>query len=118
MGGFGVESEIGLLRKVLLHKPDLELQRLTPSNVDELLFDEIMWVDRAQAEHEAFAGVLRGRGVEVHELADLLADCMALEPARKELLDRVVTVDMFGKGLCAELREWFEIGRASCRERV
>jgi arginine deiminase len=108
MRQFGVESEIGLLRKVLLHKPDLELQRLTPSNVDELLFDEIMWVERAQAEHEAFADVLRGRGVEVYELADLLAGCMALEPARKELLDRVVTGDVFGKGLCAELREWFD----------
>jgi arginine deiminase len=108
MRQFGVESEIGLLRKVLLHKPDLELQRLTPSNVDDLLFDEIMWVERAQAEHDAFADVLRGRGVEVHELSDLLAECMALEPARKELLDRVVTVDVFGKGLCAELREWFE----------
>ena len=50
MGRFAVESEIGVLRAVLLHRPDLELQRLTPSNVDELLFDEIMWVDRAQAD--------------------------------------------------------------------
>jgi arginine deiminase len=108
MGRFDVESEIGTLRAVLLHRPDLELQRLTPSNVDELLFDEIMWVDQAQAEHDAFAELLRSRGVEVFVLADLLAGAMAIEPARKELLDRVVTLDMFGKGLAPELREWFE----------
>jgi arginine deiminase len=105
---FDVASEIGNLRTVLLHRPDLELQRLTPANVDELLFDEIMWVEQAQAEHDAFAALLRAHGVEVFELAGLLADAIALEPARKELLDRVVTLDAFGKGLAPELREWFE----------
>src|SRR5919204_2360407 len=108
MGGFQVDSEIGRLRKVLLHEPDLELTRLTPANVGELLFDEILWVERAQAEHRAFAEVLRGRGVEVFELADLLAGVLADEAARKELLDRVVTVDAFGAGLAPELRAWFD----------
>ncbi len=108
MGRFEVGSEIGRLRTVLLHEPDLELLRLTPSNVHDLLFDEIMWVDQARAEHEAFQALLRRRGVEVHLLADLLAETLTQEPARKELLDRVVTVDAFGKGLAPELRAWFE----------
>jgi arginine deiminase len=107
MGEFEVTSEIGRLRKVLLHEPDLELTRLTPSNVRELLFDEIMWVERAQLEHRVFADVLRGRGVEVLLLGDLLAETLAEEASRKELLDRAVTVDAFG-GVAPELREWFD----------
>src|SRR6266545_2534369 len=108
MGPFHVDSEIGPLRKVMLHAPDLELTRLTPGNVEDLLFDEILWVERARAEHAAFAGVLRSHGVEVYELADLLAEALAEEATRKELLDRVVTVDAFGAGLAPELRAWFD----------
>jgi arginine deiminase len=108
MGPFHVDSEIGPLRKVLLHAPDLELHRLTPGNVAELLFDEILWAERAREEHAAFAGVLRDRGVEVYELAELLAEALAEEPARKELLDRVVTIDAFGAGMAPELRAWFD----------
>jgi arginine deiminase len=108
MGPFHVDSEIGTLRRVLLHAPDLELTRLTPGNVDDLLFDEIMWVEQARAEHAAFAAVLRSLGVEVDELADLLAEALAGDTARKELLDRVVTVDAFGAGLAPELRAWFD----------
>jgi arginine deiminase len=108
MGQFDVASEIGTLRKVLLHEPDLELARLTPSNVHELLFDEILWVERAKQEHRAFAAVLRDRGVEVFLLSELLAEALGDEAARKELLDRVVTVDAFGKGLAPELRQWFD----------
>jgi arginine deiminase len=108
MGGFEVGSEVGRLRSVLLHEPDLELTRLSPSNVHELLFDEIMWVERAQLEHRAFAQVLRHRGIEVLLLADLLAETLAEEAARKELLDRVVTIDAFGQSLAPDVREWFE----------
>ena len=108
MGGFEVGSEVGRLRSVLLHEPDLELTRLAPSNVHELLFDEIMWVERAQLEHRAFAQVLRHRGIEVLLLADLLAETLAEEAARKELLDRVVTVDAFGQSLAPDVREWFD----------
>ena len=67
-----VDSEVGPLRAVLLHRPGNELKRLTPRNNDQLLFDSIPWVDRAQQEHDAFAEVLRGRGVEVLLLADSL----------------------------------------------
>jgi arginine deiminase len=73
-----------------------------------MLFDEIMWADRARLEHQAFADVLRARGVEVFLLADLLATALADEAGRKELLDRVVTVDAFGAGLAPELRAWFD----------
>jgi arginine deiminase len=107
MDGFEVASEVGRLRKVLLHEPDLELTRLTPSNVRDLLFDEIMWVERAQLEHRVFADALRGRGVEVLLLGDVLAEALAEEAGRKELLDRVVTQDAFG-GVAPELREWFD----------
>src|SRR6266567_3529670 len=80
MEGFDVGSEVGRLRSVLLHEPDLELTRLTPANVHELLFDEIMWVERAQLEHRAFAQVLRERGVEVLLLGDLIAEDLPFAP--------------------------------------
>jgi arginine deiminase len=108
MERFEVGSEVGRLRSVLLHEPDLELTRLIPSNVHELLFDEIMWVERAQLEHRMFAQVLRDRGVEVLLLGDLLAETLSEEAARKELLDRVVTVDAFGQSLVPDVREWFD----------
>jgi arginine deiminase len=108
MSAFLVDSEIGRLRKVLLHCPDLELTRLTPANIADMLFDEIMWAERARLEHQAFADTLRARGVEVFLLADLLATALADEAGRKELLDRVVTVDGFGAGLAPELRAWFD----------
>jgi arginine deiminase len=107
MGEFEVASEVGRLRQVLLHEPDLELTRLTPSNVRELLFDEIMWVERAQLEHRMLTDALRERGVEVLLLGDLLSETLAEEGPRKDLLDRVVTVDAFG-GVAPELREWFD----------
>ncbi len=60
-----VGSEVGVLRGVMLHRPDLELRRLTPTNKDELLFDDVLWVRRARQEHDAFADALAERGVEV-----------------------------------------------------
>jgi arginine deiminase len=73
----GANSEVGRLRAVMLHRPGDELRRLTPRNVDQLLFDGLPWVDRAQEEHDAFAEVLRGRGVEVLLLGDLLTETIA-----------------------------------------
>src|SRR4029450_4517474 len=92
MSDYQVDSEIGRLRKVLLHRPDLELTRLTPANIADMLFAEIMWAARARLEHQAFADVLRSRGVEVLLLADLLATALADEGGRKALLYRVVPV--------------------------
>jgi arginine deiminase len=78
-----VDSEVGRLRTVLLHRPGPELSRLTPRNNDRLLFDGIPWVERAQIEHDAFAGALRSRGVEVLYLTDLLRETLGVEPARE-----------------------------------
>src|SRR3712207_9515265 len=82
----GVHSEVGRLRTVMLHRPGPELKRLTPRNNDELLFDGLPWVDRAQQEHDAFAAVLRSRGVEVLYLADLLAETLTLADAREHAI--------------------------------
>jgi len=85
---FKVESEVGRLRPVILHRPDLELKRLTPDNAADLLFDDVLWVSRAQEEHDAFADALRARGVVVHYYSDLLARTLDVPEARGYLLDR------------------------------
>ena len=86
---FRVDSEVGRLRQVMLHRPDLELKRLTPDNAADLLFDDVLWVSRAQAEHDAFADVLRSRGVVVHYYSDLLAQTLDVAAARDYILDGV-----------------------------
>jgi arginine deiminase len=85
----GVDSEVGRLRTVLLHRPGPELQRLTPRNNDSLLFDGIPWIVRAQEEHDAFARALRDRGVEVLYLVDLLAEALASAEAREQAVTDV-----------------------------
>jgi arginine deiminase len=105
---FHVDSEVGRLRRVLLHRPDLELRRLTPSNCDALLFDDVLWVRRARQEHDAFADTLADRGVEVLYLADLLAETVKEESARTWLLDRVVTDDDHGPHLAPVLRSYLD----------
>ncbi|PSL05222.1 arginine deiminase [Haloactinopolyspora alba] len=99
-----VDSEVGRLRTVLLHRPGAELQRLTPRNNDTLLFDGIPWVGRAQEEHDAFADVLRGHQVEVLYLADLLAETLAVPQARRACIDAVLTDPRHGDTLRAVLR--------------
>jgi arginine deiminase len=105
MTGFTVASEAGVLRQVILHKPDLELLRLTPSNVDDLLFDDVLWVRRARQEHDAFADTLREHGVQVWYLSDLLADTLKLPDARSWLLDKVLTDDRLGPSLVPPVRQ-------------
>jgi arginine deiminase len=94
-----VDSEVGRLDTVLLHRPGPELARLTPRNNDSLLFDGIPWVGRAQEEHDAFAEALRSRGTTVLYLADLLTDVLAIEPARKELTEAVLADVRLGDSL-------------------
>lgn len=81
--GLGVDSEVGRLRTVLLHRPGDELKRLTPRNNDQLLFDGLPWVDRAQEEHDAFADLLRSRGVEVLLLSDVLTEALTVSGAAR-----------------------------------
>lgn len=83
----GVDSEVGRLRTVLLHRPGPELKRLTPRNNDKLLFDAIPWVARAGDEHDAFAQALRDRDVEVLYLTELLTETFADEDARAHAIE-------------------------------
>ncbi|HEY8473529.1 MAG TPA: arginine deiminase [Natronosporangium sp.] len=85
-----VDSEVGRLRTVLLHRPGAELARLTPRNNDSLLFDGIPWVGRAQEEHEAFASALRDHDVEVLYLETLLSEILTMADARAELTEAVL----------------------------
>lgn len=86
---FHVGSEVGRLRQVILHRPGLELKRLTPDNAASLLFDDVLWVGQAQEEHDAFAGALLQRGVVVHYYGELLAQTLEIPEARDYILDRV-----------------------------
>jgi arginine deiminase len=96
-----VDSEVSRLRTVLLHRPSAELARLTPRNNDSLLFDGIPWVSRAQEEHDAFAEALRGHGVEVLYLGELLSETLTLPEARAELTAGVLSARRFGDSLRA-----------------
>ena len=106
--GFHVDSETGRLRRVILHRPDLELKRLTPSNKDALLFDDLLWVRRARAEHDGFADVLRDRGVEVHLFGDLLRESLLVPDAKRLVLDRVFDEKQYGPLATDHLRAAFD----------
>src|SRR3954469_1629550 len=101
----GVHSEVGKLRAVMVHRPELSLQRLTPSNHDELLFDDVLWVDRAQYEHDQFVARMREHGVEVYLLLDLLSEALAVsDDARKRVIELVVSEYTVGWSLVDEIR--------------
>ena len=101
-----VESEVGVLRRVIVHRPGLEHTRLTPANAGELLFDDVIWVKRAEEEHDAFCSVMRDRGVEVLEAAELLVEVLELPAAREWVLDRVLDERHIGVYLSRSAREW------------
>jgi arginine deiminase len=102
----GVDSEVGRLRTVMLHRPGLELKRLTPRNNDSLLFDGIPWVGRAQDEHDAFAAALRDRGVEVLYLVELLTETLANPEAREQAIGHVTASLRLGDTMRLYLRGW------------
>jgi arginine deiminase len=99
-----VDSEVAALREVVLHRPGGELRRLTPANKAELLFDELVWVDRAQQEHDALAETLAGQGVAVRWLTDLLAQALADPADRAALAAELVTADTVGVELVNRVR--------------
>ena len=105
---YGVHSEVGTLRKVLVCAPGLAHRRLTPSNSDDLLFDDVLWVENAQRDHADFVASLRSHGVDVVELHDLLAATMAVPGARAWLLDRKITANEVGLGLMDDARAFLE----------
>jgi arginine deiminase len=102
---FRVESEVGQLRQVIVHRPGLELARLTPSNVHDLLFDDVLWAERAIEEHDAFTDALRSRGVQVHYFNQLLGEALEQPAARQFLLERVVHEETVGPMLVNPLRQ-------------
>src|SRR4029079_3571074 len=85
---YGVHSEVGKLRKVMVHRPDLELKRLRTSNPEDLLLNAVLWVRRARQQHDAFADLIRDRGTEVVYLEELLAEALVDPKARAWVLDR------------------------------
>jgi arginine deiminase len=109
---FHVDSEVGRLRQVILHRPGLELSRLTPDNVRDLLFDDILWAKRAREEHYAFAQALSDRGVKVHYFARLLTEVLENPTARTWILDRVLTEDAVGPTLVRPLRQFAELAES------
>lgn len=105
---FGVHSEVGKLRRVLVCMPGLAHSRLTPSNCDDLLFDDVLWVANAQRDHFDFMSKMRERGVEVLELHDVLAETMQQPDARSWLLDRKIVPNEVGLGLVDPTRAYLE----------
>jgi arginine deiminase len=103
---FGVNSEVGRLRQVMVHRPGLEHTRLTPSNAEELLFDDVLWVARAKAEHDMFCEAMRDRGVEVFEAEDLLAQALANPEARDWVCGHILNEREVGITAAQRAAEW------------
>lgn len=103
-----VDSEVGRLRQAILHRPDLELKRLTPTNHDEYLFDDVLWVKHAKQEHDAFAETLRDLDVEVHLLDQLLRETLALPEAKKFILEESLDERVYGPMALSSLHQVFE----------
>ena len=105
---YGVHSEVGRLRKVLVCAPGLAHERLTPSNCDDLLFDDVIWVQNARRDHFDFVSKMRDRGVEVVELHNLLTEILANPEAKAWLLDRKITANEVGLGMVDDTRAFLE----------
>jgi len=108
MKSLGVHSEVGTLRTVMVCRPGLAHQRLTPGNRADLLFDDVLWVHEAQKDHYDFVLKMQERGVEVLDLHDLLAETLANPQARAWVLDRRITVNDVGLGIAPVLRAWLD----------
>ncbi len=105
---YGVHSEVGKLRKVLVCSPGLAHERLTPTNCDDLLFDDVLWVQNARRDHFDFIDKMRDRDVEVVELHDLLAETMEIPAARSWLMDRKIVANEVGLGLVDDTRGFLD----------
>src|SRR6516162_10858913 len=108
----GVHSEVGRLRRVMVHRPGLEHTRLTPSNAAELLFDDVIWVARAKTEHDAFAEVMRDRGVEVFEVETLLAEALVKPEVKDWVCEHILNEREVGIIGAQRAREWVQTADA------
>ena len=104
----GVHSEVGTLRRVMVHRPGLEHRRLTPANAEELLFDDVLWVERAEQEHDAFRDLMRDRGIDVYEAEDLLAEALGNREARKWVAEHILNEREVGIVAASRAAEWLE----------
>jgi arginine deiminase len=102
----GVSSEVGTLKTVIVHRPDLAHERLSPTNCHELLFDDVIWVRRARQEHDAFVDLMRGRGVEVLLFHELLAETLDQPEAREWVLTRRLRPEETTVMFAQELTDW------------
>src|SRR5512138_2185881 len=102
----GVPSEVGTLRTVMVHRPDLAHERLSPSNCHDLLFDDVIWVRRARQEHDAFVDLMRERGVEVLLLHELLTETLEDREAREFVLSRRVRPEEVTTIFHREIHDW------------
>ena len=109
----GAYSEVGRLRKVIVHRPGLEHARLTPSNAEELLFDDVLWVSRAKAEHDMFREAMQERGVEVFEAEELLAGALVKPEAREWVCGHILAERQVGITASRRAREWIEAADAA-----
>ncbi|UGA39315.1 arginine deiminase family protein [Chromobacterium haemolyticum] len=108
MTKFGVHSECGKLRTVMVCRPGLAHKRLTPDNCHGLLFDDVIWVERAQKDHAYMVEQMRSRGIEVVEVHDALAKVLDDKASRAWILDRKVKADNVGIGMLRDLRSWLD----------
>lgn len=108
MTTFGVYSEVGRLKKVLVCRPGLAQRRLTPSNCRDLLFDDVIWVSQAKTDHYAFVNVLQEQGVEVLELHQLLAETLDIQEARTWIIEQRLNRSIFDLGLRTTLYDWLK----------
>jgi arginine deiminase len=109
MSGFGAFSEVGKLRKVIVHRPGLEMRRLTPTNASELLFDDVIWARKARVHHDGFVDLMREEfGVTVYRIHELLKDVVDDTAGRAYVLDRKLTPDEVGVRGLTELRAWMD----------
>lgn len=104
----GVHSEVGRLRTVLVCAPGRSHERLTPTNCNDLLFDDVMWVENAKRDHADFVATMRDRGVEVLEMHDLLTETVAVPEAKAWVLDHQVVPNRVGVGLVDEVRGYLD----------
>jgi arginine deiminase len=105
---YGVHSEVGKLRKVLVCSPGLAHSRLTPSNNDDLLFDDVLWVEMAKRDHADFVLKMRSRGIDVIEKHEMLAETVAIPEAKKWILDQQIVPNEVGLGLVEDVRAFLD----------
>ena len=105
---FGVHSEVGKLHKVMVCAPGRAHQRLTPSNCDQLLFDDVLWVDNAKRDHFDFMQKMRDRDVDVVEMHNLLAETVAIPEAKKWIIENQIVPNQVGLGLVDEIKSYLD----------